>query len=156
VCAQLDKHTPVRRRVRVAVIGNGNGNGNGVCRHGGSRRVRCSRRRRRCRRLCSTSSDSNDGEYKCESCDHVNLANLANPGTSGLRDFGTSTRQDNGVRFDATSVRYALNAGTSPASAPRMIMPTGVIHKDGSNFIASSTTPVCARTITNAADKMPP
>ena len=55
--------------------------------------------------------------------------------------------QEIGVRLDATSVRYALNAGTSPDSAPRIIMAIGVSQSAGSSFNASSTTPVCARTM---------
>src|ERR1700730_7316281 len=53
----------------------------------------------------------------------------------GEREYGTFPRQkpenepflhEIGVRFDATSVRYALNAGASPASAPSAIIARGV------------------------------
>ncbi len=50
------------------------------------------------------------------------------------------------LRFVATSVRYAFNAGMMPASMPIAIMPIGVSHSAASARQTSSTTPVWPRT----------
>src|SRR5207253_8590788 len=76
-------------------------------------------------------------------------ARPASRGPDGSRDQDAPKEalQEIGVRLDATSVRYALNAGTNPDSAPSATIAIGVSQRAGSSFNASSTTPVCARTM---------
>lgn len=64
--------------------------------------------------------------------------------------------QDVGARCSATSVRYALTAGTTPASAPRAIMPGGAQAMTGFHASGSSTTPVCERMTAAAPAMIPP